>query len=47
MNVPPLQFLYAHHHVEVTLRILLNDITNIVRLSGLLCYTHTRYVTIV
>ena len=36
VRLPPLQFLDAHHHVDVPVRVLLEDVANIVRLSGLL-----------
>jgi len=35
-NVPSLEFLDAHHHVEMSLRILLDHIANVVRFSRLL-----------
>jgi len=40
-TVPSLQLLYANHHVEMTLRILLNDIAHVIRLSRLLRFTRT------
>lgn len=33
---PPLKFLYANHHVEVSLGVLLNHVTDVVRLPSLL-----------
>ena len=37
VNIHP--YLYPDHHIEMTLRVLLNNVTHIIRLSGLLKFS--------